>query len=88
MGRTVGAALTRKLLNWRFKSMNQRTYDVSNGGRTVHWTSRYLLAGYIIGFLVAQLLMESTKLGSKIGAVVSGFGLGMTGGSPGRPARD
>ena len=68
--------------------MDGETEHVSNDKRNSDRAWPYLLAGYVVGFATVRLLMQRIGAGGKFGAMVSGFGLGMTGGSPGKPWRE
>ena len=47
----------------------------------------YLLAGYVLGFLLARLLVQRIDPGEKVGAFFGGLGLAVSGGSLGKPWR-
>jgi hypothetical protein len=67
--------------------MNAEKEHASNHTRSGDRPWAYLLTGYVVGFAAVRLLIGRIEPAGKIGAFVSGLGLGMTGGSPGEPWR-
>jgi len=43
----------------------------------------YLLAGYVIGFVAAHMLVQYTPIGERTGALLGGLGLALSGRSLG-----
>jgi len=47
----------------------------------------FLLAGYVVGFVVAHLLAQRAPIGRKTGSLLGGLGIAMSGRSLGSPWR-
>lgn len=65
--------------------MDRERGHASNDKDKDNHTWPYLLGGYVVGFLAVRLLVQPIAPSGKVAALLSGFGLALSGGSLGKP---